>query len=162
LFKIATQSISLGQFNFYSGYFGARVLLFAQASLEHGSLMLMQQLEWQVHTTILSFLLLRWGLTNFIFYFFPGTTMFPVSASQYLGVPGAHHCVQLSVSQTFCSGWSQTMILPTSAFQVARITGVSHLKGLYSRVTHSLPWGAQGWMTSISLLNPNSFVRSQK
>jgi hypothetical protein len=40
------------------------------------------------------------------------------------------HCAQLliemGVSITVCLGWSQTMILPISASQVAGITGMSH------------------------------------
>jgi hypothetical protein len=31
------------------------------------------------------------------------------------------------VSQTICPGWSWAVILPVSAFQVARILGISHL-----------------------------------
>jgi hypothetical protein len=34
--------------------------------------------------------------------------------------------LEMGVSQTICPGWPQIVNLPISAFQVARITGVSH------------------------------------
>jgi hypothetical protein len=40
--------------------------------------------------------------------------------------PFCSGCFGDEVSQTICPGWPQTSILPISASQVARITGVSH------------------------------------
>jgi hypothetical protein len=46
------------------------------------------------------------------------------------GMMGVYHhtqpLVEMGVSQTFCPGWPQTLILPISASNVARIIGVSH------------------------------------
>jgi hypothetical protein len=49
---------------------------------------------------------------------------------------GVHHCAQLLVkmgaSKSFCLDWLWTVILPISAFQVVRITGLSCRAGLKS------------------------------
>jgi hypothetical protein len=54
-----------------SGYFGDRVLLFAQTGLDHDALIVsfLLLLEWQVCTTTPCFYPFRWGLMNF---FLPG------------------------------------------------------------------------------------------
>jgi hypothetical protein len=70
---------------FCSGYFGDRVSLFAQASLDHSPMLRFPlSLGWQTLAPMPNFFLLRWGLAN-----------------------------------VFCSGWSETMILPLLAFSVA-------------------------------------------
>jgi hypothetical protein len=74
----------------------------------------------------------------------------------------SHTCS--SSSQTICPGWPQTMILLTIAFQVARITNVSHLHpasrcSLYSMhpptTTTSQGWCKFLWHVSI---NPRVLV----
>jgi hypothetical protein len=43
---------------------------------------------------------------------------------------GPHHAqvlIELGVSTTFCYGWPQTTILPISATQITRITGINYL-----------------------------------
>jgi hypothetical protein len=58
----------------------------------------------------------------------PPILSFPLALA---GMTVVHLCTQLLVEmgvlQTFCLGWSQTMILPISDSQVSRIVGCKHL-----------------------------------
>jgi hypothetical protein len=83
-----------------SGYCGDIVSLFAQGwpGMRSSYFRLLAVTRMIACTTPPTFLL-RWGLTKFFAWVL---LMF------------------------FCSGWPQTMILPNSASQIARITGVSH------------------------------------
>jgi hypothetical protein len=59
----------------------------------------------------------------------------PPSTSCTAGITDVHYHARLFdydwVSLTFCSGWTQTIILLISAFWVAGITGVSHCSQTY-------------------------------
>jgi hypothetical protein len=72
--------------SFWIGYFWDRVLLYAQASLDHDSSICASPCSWDDR--------------------------------------------HMSSSKTFCQGWPQIVILPNSASQVARITGLSTTPGI--------------------------------
>jgi hypothetical protein len=83
-------------------------------------------------TTMLSFYLLRLGWGSHELFIAQADLKLQSSRSQppvLFGTAGMplHPAIGWDwVSQTFCSGWPQTLILPISASQVIRITGVSH------------------------------------
>jgi hypothetical protein len=65
--------------------------------------------------------------------FLPGLTLdaiFPTSLSWKAGMIGAHHhalvLVEIGSCTTPCLAWPQTVTLPISASQLARIKGISH------------------------------------
>jgi hypothetical protein len=58
-----------------------------------------------------------------------------IYASLVTGMTGARHCAQLLLikmgfSELFVQGWPYTTLLPISAFQVARIIGLSPVSSL--------------------------------
>jgi hypothetical protein len=75
------------------------------------------------------FPLLRWGLMNIFCLGWPGTSQ-SQQPSQYLGMVRAYHWAQLLVElgsyELFALPGFLTVILPISAFQIAKITVVSH------------------------------------
>jgi hypothetical protein len=131
-FVLAKQALYHLRYNhspFCSGYFGHRVLLFAQVSLDPdppilGFLLLP---GWQAHASMPSFWLTQ-GLSNFYPPGLPGTAVLSISASHI--VWGACHHTQLlfeiGVLLIFLPVWPPTLFLPISSCQVATIIGMSH------------------------------------
>jgi hypothetical protein len=65
--------------------------------------------------------MLRQAWTTILLFVFPQVTELRQHAHHYV-----QPLVEMGSCSLFCLGWHQTVIYPTSASQVARITGVSH------------------------------------
>jgi hypothetical protein len=96
-------------------YFGDRVLLFAQVSLDHDPpiLLIPLLLGWQACTTMPSFFLLRWCLTNFFCSSWSGTARYQSPAE--IGMTGAcyqaHLLVEMGVLHKFYLGWPRATVI---------------------------------------------------
>jgi hypothetical protein len=110
------------------GYIGDRVSLFTQSGLDlNPMLSFPSYLEWQVCTTT------PISVEMGSYKLFAQASLEPWSSCSQLFV-WDDRCVSPLcpvigwdwVLKTICSGWPQTVILPISASQVARITGLSH------------------------------------
>jgi hypothetical protein len=119
---------------FFSGYFGDKVSLFAQAGLNHNSpiFKLPTITEWQACTTRPSFFC--WD-ANFFVQGWPRAKILPILASHIVWdnrhvslCPTTHRdCVLLTIGL----GWPQTTMHLISASQVARIVGLSQCAQLW-------------------------------
>jgi hypothetical protein len=79
------------------------------------------QLKFTAYFKLFFFFLWYWGLNSGLHAYYTGAVLLELHLwSIFSGYFGDW------VSQTVCLGWPLTMILPFSASQVVRITGVSH------------------------------------